>query len=146
MAISAVKYGKAGQNFAAGNIAWTTHTIKCALTTSSYVPDYDNHEFFASITNEVAAGNGYTAGGATLGTKSVVYSSSEDMASLRAANTIWSPGAGETLTARYAVVYRDTGTASTSPLIMCVDFGVNLSATGAAFTIDWNDTGGVLKI
>jgi hypothetical protein len=116
------------------------------LCTSSYTADFDAHEFYSSVTNELTTANGYTAGGATLGTKSATYISADDQTALKAANTVWTPAAGETLTARYAVVFRDTGTASTSPLILLVDFGANLSATGAAFTIDWNDTGGVLKI
>jgi hypothetical protein len=146
MAITASRYGHVGGQFAAANINWVTHTIKVALCASGYTPDLDNHEYFSSVTNELAAGNGYTVGGAILGTKTTAYVPADDQTALRAANTVWTPGAGETLTARYAVVYRDTGSAATSPLIVLVDFGVNLSATGASLTIDWNDTGGVFKI
>jgi hypothetical protein len=41
-------------------------------------------------------------------------------------------------------VRKDTGTAATSPLLGYVDFGADVSATGAAFTITWDATG-VLK-
>lgn len=148
MAVSTARYGKSGGQFASGNIIWagTTHNIKVALTTSSYTPNLDTHEFFSSVTNELGTANGYTAGGQLLATRTTTYLSDDDQTALKAADSVWTPGAGETLTARYAVVYRDTGTAATSPLIILVDFGANLSATGAAFTIDWNDTGGVLKI
>lgn len=140
------RYGRVGGQFAAANINWTSHTIKVALCSSSYTPDLDAHEFFSSVTNELTTANGYTAGGAVLGTKTTAYLSADKQTALRAANTVWTPAAGETLTARYAVVYRDTGSAATSPLIMLLDFGVNVPATGAPLTIDWNDTGGVIKI
>jgi len=146
MAITVSRYGKVGYHFATANINWTSGTIKVALCSASYTPDLDAHEFFSSVTNELGTANGYTAGGATLGTKTTAYISADDQTALRAANTVWTPATGETLTARYAVVYRDTGSGATSPLMVLVDFGENVVATGAAFTIDWNDTGGVLKI
>lgn len=146
MAITVTKYGRVGGHFADGDIIWASSTIKAALLTSSYTPDYDAHEFFSSITNQLTTANGYTAGGATLGSKSKSYIPADKQSALLAANTVWTPASGETLTARYCVVYKDTGTAGTSCLICLVDFGENKSATGAAFTIDWNDTGGVAKI
>lgn len=43
--------------------------------------------------------------------------------------------AAATITARYAVVYKDTGTASTSPLLFLVDFGADVSSTSAIFQV-----------
>jgi len=57
---------------------------------------------------------------------------------LDAADTTW---ASSTITARYAVVYASTGTASTSPLIGYVDFGSDQSSTNGNFTITWDATG-----
>jgi len=116
---------------------WDTDTIKCALCTSSYTPQ-NTHTFFNNITNEVS-GTGYTAGGVTLGsaTGTVVSSTVQ----LDANDATWS---SSTITARYAIVYKSTGTASTSPLIGYVDFGADVSTTSGTFTITWDATGVVV--
>jgi hypothetical protein len=43
--------------------------------------------------------------------------------------------AAATITARYAILYRDTGTDNTSPLLILVDFGADVSSTAATFQI-----------
>lgn len=40
-----------------------------------------------------------------------------------------------TITARYAIAYKDTGTPSTSPLLFLVDFGADVSSTAATFQV-----------
>ena len=49
-----------------------------------------------------------------------------------AADPSWSTA---TLTARMAVVYKSTGTASTSPLLCVIDFGADVSSTAATYQI-----------
>ena len=143
---SANWYGKAlsGQysTTAARRVDWTGDTIKVALCTSSYTPDQDTHEFFSDVTNQVT-GTGYSAGGATLGSKSVNYDSASNTTSLRAGQSSW---ANATFTARYAVIYKDTGSASTSPLLGWVDFGGDEMVSSGTFTVIWDPTDGVLKI
>lgn len=141
MAVTAKWYANGELAISNGSTVWTTDTIKAALTTSSYTPNQSTHDFFNDVTNELSTANGYTAGGATLGTKSVTLSGL--VVALKAAATVWT--ATGTLTARYCVVYKSTGTASTSPVLGYVDFGADVSATDAAFTITWDATDGVLK-
>ncbi len=119
-----------------GEIDLDANTIKVALCTSSYTPNID-HDFFDDITNEVS-GTGYTAGGATLGTKAITDDDSGDKAYFDAADVTWSTS---TITARYAIVYKDTGTASTSPLIGYIDFGEDKESSGADFVIQWHANG-----
>lgn len=118
-------------------VDWDTDTIKVALTTSSYTPNQDTHDYFNDVTNEVT-GTGYTAGGNTLASKTITYDDANNVIVLDAADTTW---ASSTITARYAVVYASTGTASTSPLIGYVDFGSDQSSTNGNFTITWDSTG-----
>jgi hypothetical protein len=118
-------------------VDWDTDTIKVALTTSSYTPNQDTHDYFNDVTNEVS-GTGYTAGGNTLASKTITYDDANNVIVLDAADTTW---ASSTITARYAVVYASTGTASTSPLIGYVDFGSDQSSTNGNFTITWDATG-----
>ncbi len=122
-------------------IDWLNDTIKVALCTSSYTPNQDTHQFFSDLTNEVV-GTGYSAGGATLGTKSKTYTGATNVSAFFAANAVFSTS---TITARYAVVYKSTGTAGTSALIGYVDFGADVSSTGADFTITW-DAAGIFTI
>ncbi|HEV7282288.1 MAG TPA: hypothetical protein VGN57_18950 [Pirellulaceae bacterium] len=112
-------------------------TIKVALLTSSYTPNKD-HDFFDDVSTYEASGTGYTAGGATLGSKTVTKDDTNDRGVFDAADVSW---ASSSITARYAVVYRSTGTASTSPLLALIDFGSNYTSSNAAFSITWNPSG-----
>lgn len=116
-------------------IDWDSDTVKVALTTSAYVPNVDTHEYFDDVTNEVT-GTGYTAGGATLASKTSVYDTG--VHTLDAANTSW---ASSTITARFAVIYVDTGIASTSPLIAYLDFAEDKSSSDGTFQITWGAAG-----
>jgi hypothetical protein len=119
-------------------VDWDTDTIKVALTTSSYTPNQDTHDYFDDITNEVS-GTGYTAGGETLASKSISYDSSTNIITLDAADVTW---ASSTITARYAIVYdASPATAATRPLIGYVDFGSDQSSSSGNFTITWDATG-----
>lgn len=120
MPVTATAYTNAGKHFASALINWTADTIKVALCTSTYTPNLDTHDFFDDITGEVAAAFGYTAGGATLGTKTATVDAASDETRLDAADVAWSPGG---IASAYAIVYKSTGTASTSPLIALINFG-----------------------
>lgn len=120
-----------------GGIDLDTDTIKVALVTSSYTPDIDAHDNFDDITNEVS-GTGYTAGGATLGSVTVTVDNTDNEGVFDAADTSW---ASSTITARGAVIYKSTGTASTSKLICYVDFGSDVTSTSSTFQITWNSEG-----
>lgn len=110
--------------------------IKVALATSSYTPDQNTHDYFDDITNELSTGDGYTAGGATLASKTMTVSTTT--ATFDAADTTWTSA---TITARYAIIYYATGTAGTSTLIGYVDFGENKTSTAGTFTIQWSALG-----
>jgi hypothetical protein len=142
MAVTATLFGLTAQKEidGSGAINWTSDTIKVALCTSSYVPNQDTHDFFNDVTNEVT-GTGYTAGGASLASKTSTYDTASDQVRLDAADTSWTTS---TITARFAVVYKSTGTASTSPLIGWVDFGADVSTTAGTFQITWDPTGVVV--
>ena len=119
-------------------VDFDSDTIKVALLSSSYTPDQDAHDYLNDVSSFEVSGTGYTAGGNTLGSKTATYDSANNVVILDAADTTWS---SSTITARYAVVYGSTGTASTSPLIGYVDFGSDQSSTNGNFTITWDSTG-----
>lgn len=120
-----------------GSIDLDTDTIKVALTTSSYTPDIDSHDFFDDITNEVV-GTGYTAGGYTLANKTVTADTSNERAVFDADDI---SSATTTVTFRYAIIYKSTGTAGTSPLIAVIDFTTDRVFTAETLYIQWNSSG-----
>lgn len=120
-----------------GSIDLDTDTIKVALVTSSYTPNQDTHDFFDDVTNEVS-GTGYTAGGAALANKAVTADNTDNEGVLDADDVTWPTS---TITARGAVIYKDTGTASTSPIICYIDFGSDKSSSAGNFTIAWPSEG-----
>ena len=121
-------------------IDFDTDTVKVALC--SAIGTQDASDYFNDVT-EISAGNGYTAGGATLSTKSVTPGTASVV--FDAADVTWTASGGS-IAAAYAVIYVDTGTASTSPLISWVDFGGTQTATdGNDFKIAWDATNGVFK-
>ena len=124
-----------------GSIDLDTDTIKVALVTSSYTPNQDTHDNFDDVTNEVS-GTGYTAGGQALANKAVTADNTDNEGVFDADDVTWS---SSTITARGAVLYKDTGTASTSKLICYIDFGADKISSSGNFTITW-DAEGILNL
>jgi hypothetical protein len=145
MAVTAKWYGLPLKNQIAGSTLfdWDTDTIKCALTTSSYVVDQDAHDFFNDITNELPTAGGYTAGGTTLTCSAPAYDGASNTVRLDATDAQWTSA---TFTCRFAIVYKSTGTAATSPLLGYVDFGGDETVSSGTFTVQWDNTDGVLRI
>lgn len=120
-------------------IDWDSDTIKVALLSSSYTPNQDTHDYLDDVTSYEVTGTGYTTGGITLASKTSTYDGTNNVIILDAADVTWS---SSTITARYAVVYDDSGaSAAAKPLIGYVDFGSDQSSTNGNFTITWDSTG-----
>lgn len=125
-------YGSVLTQVWTGGINWSSDTIKCTLHDSSYVPNQDTHDFYNDVSSEVS-GTGYTAGGLTITGKTLTYDAPTNSLIIDCADPVW-PSA--TLTGvRYAVFRKDTGTASTSPLIGYLDFESDQAVSGANLTI-----------
>ena len=136
MAVTAFWYAKGFLAAFNKEVDFAADAIKVALTTSTYTPDQDAHDYFDDVTNEVV-GDGYTAGGAALGTPTIA--NTENVIKLDGTDTVW---AASTITARRAVVYDSTpGTAGTNPLLTWVDFGADEVSTAGDFTIAYHANG-----
>jgi hypothetical protein len=108
-------------------------TIKIALLTSSYTPTAE-HDFYDDVSSfEVGASGTYSAGGATLSV-TITQDDTDDEGVFDATDVSFTSA---TITARYAVIYKSTGVASTSPLVCLIDFGSNQSSTAGTFTISF---------
>jgi hypothetical protein len=138
MAVTALVYGGFLQSLANKEVDLDSDTLKIMLCTSSYTPNQDTHRYKSSVTGEVS-GTGYTSGGNTLGSVAVTYTAGTNTLTLDAADTSW---ANSTITARYAVIYDSTpATDATRPLIAYIDFGADVSSSGAAFNITFDAAG-----
>jgi hypothetical protein len=144
MAVTAYWYVNAFETAFDKQIDFLADDIAVILTTNSYTPDQDTHDFGNDITNEVAEANGYLQGldgtGKLLGTKT--HANTANVSTFDAANTEWT-GTGAGITARRAVIVDvATATAATDPLICWTDFGQDETASGGGtFTIAWNASG-----
>ena len=110
-----------------GSIASLSDTIKAALVSTSYTPNFSTDQYF-----NVIPGGAIIAAGVALSSKTGAGGT------LSAANVIWTAVSGSQ--AAYVVIYKDTGTSSTSPLIGLIDTATGLPVTpnGGDITAAWS--------
>lgn len=124
-----------------GTFDMDADTFKILLTSNSYTPAL-THSVLADITNEVANGNGYTTGGATLG--SVTWTKSGSTTTFDAADPTWTASGGSFGPARKGVIYKSgTANAHVSPLVCyCILDSADITITDTnTLTIQLNASG-----
>jgi hypothetical protein len=115
-----------------GTVNLSTDTFKMVLLTSAYTPAA-THAGYADLTNELATGDGYTAGGATLASKTWTGAAT---LTWDAADVEWT---ASTFTCYYAVIYDDTH--ASDLLVCCFDFAADKSVSAGTFTVQFNASG-----
>lgn len=134
--MASVIYTSFWDDMARGNINASTASIKIALTTSGYTEAKATHTKRSDVTSEVAAGNGYTTGGAAVAAMTITKDTANNRITFSIPGATWTTSAGQTLTARKAVIYAAVGTAATDQLIAVVDFGTDqVASNGGALTL-----------
>jgi hypothetical protein len=124
-------YNSAIDDLANGNIDFGADTFNLLLVTSSYTANKDTHVKRDDVTNEVT-GTGYTAGGAATAC-TVTKDTATDKVTLSFASVSFSTA---TITAAGAVIYKVRGsTADLDELVAFIDFGGDVSSTGATFSV-----------
>jgi hypothetical protein len=120
-------------------VDFDTDSIKVALLSSSYTPNQTAHDYFDDVSTYEVSGTGYTAGGQALASKTVTLDTANKVLVLDAADVTW---ANSTITARYAVVYNDSGaTAGQKALIGYIDLVSDQASNNGNFVIQWDATG-----
>ena len=139
MAASLTFYNSFREYVADGTIDLDTHTFKVMLVASGYTPS-TAHTVKSDVTNELSTANGYTAGGATLG--SVTWGHSGGTATFDAADTVWTASGGS-IVARYAVIYDDTAASDELVCYILLDTTpADVTTTaGNTLTLQWNGSG-----
>ena len=108
-------------------------TYKLALYTSSKTVAASDPTAY-NTTTQVANGNGYTTGGATLANPSVTGGSSASTAFVDFDDVSFTSAS---FTARFAQIYRSDGSAPTNNSVLVLDFGGDFTATNGTFTIQF---------
>ena len=117
-----------------GNTNFLNDTYKCALLTT--VPAQTAANWAAISATEITPSGNYSAGGATLASKTCTNAA--HVTTTGWANVTWT---SSTLTAKAAVIYKTSTTTpdSSGQLIECVNLnaGADVSSTAGDFTISW---------
>ena len=121
-------------DLAKGNIDIDTDTFKRMLITA--VPAIetfkDSWAKRSDVTNEVAAGGGYTAGGASLTASVSAIDTANNRQDIVYGSSSWG---SSTITAAGSIVYKSRGgAASADELCFLNDFGGNVSTTSGTLT------------
>ncbi|MFT4128228.1 MAG: hypothetical protein QM662_18620 [Gordonia sp. (in: high G+C Gram-positive bacteria)] len=111
-------------------------TPKLMLLGDDYVLEQDAHDFVNDVSAYEAAGSGYTAGGITLASVTVSVDAASNTVTLDAADVT-----GLSISACYAVVFVDTGSSATSPVLTVTDLSAGAGADVAMTGIVWAASG-----
>src|SRR6478609_354770 len=123
----------APKHFVNGDINYTSDTIK-AMLLIGHTWNQDTDEYISAVNAQQVSGTGYTAGGATLASKTVNVNTGTNVTNLDAADPSWTTS---TITADSIAFYKDTGTDSTSPIIAYDEFAIASSGAGTfTYTIN----------
>ena len=129
-------YDKFKEYLGDGTIDLDDDTLKIILLADTYSPDSTDAVYADIIASEIAAGSGYSTGGATLA--NVTWADTAGVTTLDADDPVWSTAS---FTARYAAVYSDTPESPADPLICMLDFGANKTGQGGNFYITLHEDG-----
>ena len=136
-------YGLGIEKMIEQSINWTSDTIRVALMNASHsITDasQDTVDFWNDLSsNEItgASATGYTAGGASLDGQTISYDATSREIRLNANDVSWT---SSTIQSSHAVIYKDTGNASSSPVLASINFNGNQSSSSGTFTIIWDNT------
>lgn len=118
-------------------------TWKLMLLGSNHAPNAGTQQYVSDVViNQITDINSiYTAGGVAVAGKVAVASGNDYYLDLT--DTVIGPGA--TLTFRYGILFKDTGSQATSKIRAQVDFLTDQITTNGTRTIKWNALG-IIKI
>jgi len=136
-------YQHVSESLADGSLDLDSDTLKVALFTSSYTPDAATQEDFSALTGQVANGNGYTSGGATL--TNVTLTRTGGVAKLDADDVVWTASGGS-IVARYAVIYSEEANKAIGYFLLDSTPADVTVTDGNTLTIAWHASNGILTI
>ncbi len=125
-------YNSFMRDIATGAVDCDTDTFKMLLVTSTYTAA-KSHAKRSDITNEVAAGSGYTTGGNACALTVAATDNVNNDVEISFSVTSWTSA---TITARAGVIYKSRGGLATADeLVGYVDFLSNITSTNGTFAV-----------
>ena len=125
------KFQDFSQQLVEGIHDWNAHTFKVMLTLTAPVV---TNTVKADLT-DIAAGNGYTAGGAAT---TIATSETTGTTTVTGTEITWTASGGAIANFRYAVLYNDTS--ASDNLVAFWDYGSTVTvSTGETFNIKFNN-------
>jgi hypothetical protein len=121
-----------------GSINLAADTFKI-MACSPFTPNAATQDFIPSVSSFEITATGYTPGGATLSGQSIDRNNSDLRVYWNFNDPSWTIAG--TMTAQMFVVYKDTGTPETSPIVTIIDKGAPQSRTDADFVLQLNAKG-----
>jgi len=120
-------------------------TMKVALMKTSYSINIDTHDHWDDVSASGIVATGYTAGGNALASKAITQDNTNDRAELDAADlTFSSIGNGSNDSFNQIIIWKDTTTPSTSPLVAHATIS-STTTNGGDVTLQW-DAEGILQL
>lgn len=127
------KFQDFSQQLAEGKQNFGTDTFKVALSNSAPVA---TNTVLADIT-QISATNGYTSGG---NTTTVTVSETTGTTTVSGTQVVFTASGGTMATFRYVVLYNDTTTSPSKPLVGWWDYGSGVSlADTETFTVKFSN-------
>ncbi len=121
-------YDKGRQKFLEGSIDWLTDTIKCVLVdVQDYSVNLGSHEFLSDVPS-----------GARVATSIALTTKTSTAGVAEADDVTFTTVTGDQSEA--LIIYKDTGSAATSPLIAYIDTatGLPITPSGGDITVVWS--------
>lgn len=122
-------YDKGREKFLTGAVSWSSDNIKVVLVDNAdYTVNISTHEFLSDV-----ASGGRVATSGNLASKTTTAGVAD------AADVTFTAVTGDQ--SESLVIYKDTGSAATSPLIAYIDTATGLPVTpnGADITVTWDN-------
>lgn len=122
-------YDKGRQAYLEGSFNWLTDSIKaCLVSTASYTVNLSTHQYLSDISS-----------GAIIATSAAFTGKTSTGGAADANDVTFSAVSGAAVGA--IVLYKDTGTSSTSPLIAYIDTATGLPITpnGGDIIVTWDN-------
>jgi len=138
MAVTVTAFNYGLQEILKG-VDFENDALKIALLNTSHTTNIDTQQYLDDVNaNELAATGNYVAGGEIIDGSAygTAIDTINDLAQVEEIDPVtWSALTASNI--RYGVIYINTGTASTSPLLFIINFGTTYSPSGQDFTITW---------
>lgn len=140
MAVTIDAYDQFIQLIGDGTVDLDTDTLKMILLNTSHTRTVTNTLLSEITANQLSTANGYTDGGATLG--SVTYAHSTGTVKFDSADVTWTASGGS-IAASDAVIYDDTTTSPLDALLIDIDLdGLQTAGDGTNFEVRPNAANG----